>query len=184
MQIHTIRDRLKALRTEANLSQIELSNLIGLSQNMISNHENGHTPTIEALYAYSRHYKVSIDYIIGTTRARRPSYEDMPQWLTTLDGCVAQGDLSLVAKQSCQDIRKLADVNPASAAKAAKLLREQLLTLGRVADAAAKSDTAALLEHTGKLSMVAIEGGRAILNAHLTPSSPTGDTWLDDAPGS
>lgn len=56
--------RLKELRRNANLTQIELSKLTHINRRTISGYETGALfPTIETLLILSKFFKVSIDYL-------------------------------------------------------------------------------------------------------------------------
>lgn len=58
--------RIRALRTEAGIKQIDLAQRLNVGQNTISNWENGKTePDTEALQAMATIFGVSIDYILG-----------------------------------------------------------------------------------------------------------------------
>lgn len=59
---------LKALRTKFNLSQQQLADIIGVSQQSINKYENHHTePDIETLKALANYFNTSIDYLVGYT---------------------------------------------------------------------------------------------------------------------
>ena len=59
-------ERLKELREERNLGQIELSKAIGVSKGIISLWENGlREPKLSNLVSLSKFFNVSIDYISG-----------------------------------------------------------------------------------------------------------------------
>lgn len=59
-------DRLKELRTEKGIGQVELSNAIGVSKGVISLWENGlREPKLSNLLALAQYFKVSLDYLVG-----------------------------------------------------------------------------------------------------------------------
>lgn len=59
-------ERLKELRTEFNISQQQLANVIGVSQQSINKYENHNVePDIETLKAMADYFNVSIDYLVG-----------------------------------------------------------------------------------------------------------------------
>ena len=64
--------RLRDLREDRDLSQKELSQIIGMSQTGYSKYETGENdiPT-EILIKLSRFYEVSIDYLLGETHERQ-----------------------------------------------------------------------------------------------------------------
>ena len=58
--------RLKNLRWEKNIGQIELSQAIGVSKGIISLWENGlREPKLNNLIALAQYFQVSIDYLVG-----------------------------------------------------------------------------------------------------------------------
>lgn len=59
-------ERLRNLRQRRRISQKALSELCGLSQNMIGLYERGEVqPTLETLMCLAEHFGVSLDYLIG-----------------------------------------------------------------------------------------------------------------------
>lgn len=60
------RKRLKELRTERNMSQMDLAKATSLSQNMIARWELGKgEPNASALLALSQFFGVTIEYLLG-----------------------------------------------------------------------------------------------------------------------
>lgn len=58
--------RLRELRMERGVGQIELSKAIGVSKGIVSLWENGlREPTMSNLIAMARYFGVSIDYLVG-----------------------------------------------------------------------------------------------------------------------
>ncbi|MBQ8320588.1 MAG: helix-turn-helix transcriptional regulator [Clostridia bacterium] len=63
-----ISQRIKDLRLEKNLTQTELANATGLSQNAIAQWENEkRTPNINAVVALAKFFEVTTDYLLGLT---------------------------------------------------------------------------------------------------------------------
>lgn len=59
-------ERLKELRTEFSISQQQLADVIGVSQQSINKYENHNVePDIETLKAMANYFNVSIDYLVG-----------------------------------------------------------------------------------------------------------------------
>jgi transcriptional regulator with XRE-family HTH domain len=68
-----LKDRARELRKAAGLSQKELGEVLGLSQNAISTIESGSRgTTIEKLVLLAEFFHVSTDYLLGIT--------DDPAW--------------------------------------------------------------------------------------------------------
>lgn len=61
-------ERLKQLRSENNVGQIQLSQKIGVSKGVISLWENGlREPKLSNLVLLANYFNVSIDYLVGIT---------------------------------------------------------------------------------------------------------------------
>ena len=59
-------ERLKELRTEKNINQVELSAEIGVSKGIVSLWENGlREPGMYSLIQLAKFFEVSIDYLVG-----------------------------------------------------------------------------------------------------------------------
>lgn len=59
-------ERLRYLRQRRRIGQKALSELCGLSQNMIGLYETGKVqPTLETLICLADHFEVSLDYLTG-----------------------------------------------------------------------------------------------------------------------
>ncbi len=59
-------ERLKELRTEKNISQMQLSMATGLSQSAIARWELGKSePTASAIVILSKYFNESADYLLG-----------------------------------------------------------------------------------------------------------------------
>ena len=62
----TFGTRLKELRNQANLSQQELSEIVGISKSSINMYERGERePGIDTILAMAMHFGVSTDYLLG-----------------------------------------------------------------------------------------------------------------------
>lgn len=67
-----IGDRIKKLRDENNISQADLSEFLGISQQALSKWENGKTqPDNETLVKLSNYFNVSIDYLLGNSESKK-----------------------------------------------------------------------------------------------------------------
>jgi len=65
--------RLKDLREDADLNQVQLARLLGMSQTGYSKYETGENdiPT-QVLIKLAQLYKTSVDYILGLTNNKMP----------------------------------------------------------------------------------------------------------------
>ena len=60
-----VADRIKELRIERDLTQMELAKATGISQNAIAQWENGkRTPNINAIVALAKYFGVTTDYLL------------------------------------------------------------------------------------------------------------------------
>lgn len=67
-RIMKFKENLKELRSEHNLSQMELAKLTGISQSAIAKWELGKTePTASALITLSSFFGESVDFLLGLT---------------------------------------------------------------------------------------------------------------------
>lgn len=61
-------ERLRELRHEKNIGQVELSISVGVSKGIVSMWENGlREPTMSNLIALAKYFDVTIDYLVGLT---------------------------------------------------------------------------------------------------------------------
>ena len=66
-------ERLRELREETAVTQMQLANALGLTQNAIGMMERGHRgTTLDKLVLLAEHFHVSTDYLVGIT--------DDPTW--------------------------------------------------------------------------------------------------------
>lgn len=65
---NSFKEKLKSLRREKHLGQIELAKELGVSKGTISLWENGlREPTMSSLIRIAKYFDVSVDFLIGTT---------------------------------------------------------------------------------------------------------------------
>ena len=63
-----MKNRIKDLREDADMRQIDLANAVGIDQRTISNYETVKTyPDCFALIKLADYFNVSIDYLVGRT---------------------------------------------------------------------------------------------------------------------
>ena len=67
--------RLKNLRTDSDLTQEKMGEIIGVSQRTISHYESGkREPGLTEIKRYAKYFKVSTDYIMCLTDEPTPQY--------------------------------------------------------------------------------------------------------------
>ena len=65
--------RIKDLRTDVDLKQSDLASILGITQNMVSNYENGRDVPPEVIAGYVKHFNVSADFLLGISSSPLPS---------------------------------------------------------------------------------------------------------------
>jgi len=71
-------EKLRQLRTNANLSQRDVAKKLRISPSIVSSYETGErTPSLENLLSLSYLYKCSTDYLLGKDSGPQPSYIDV-----------------------------------------------------------------------------------------------------------
>lgn len=67
-------NRIKQLRTSQKLTQVVLSNALGISQSTLSSWESGrYEPDLTSLQKLSEFFGVSVDYLLGRESAQKES---------------------------------------------------------------------------------------------------------------
>ncbi len=65
--------RIRDLREDADLTQTQVANILGMSQTGYSKYETGENDIPSSvLIRLSRFYKTSVDYLLGETDEKRP----------------------------------------------------------------------------------------------------------------
>ena len=66
-------NRLRELREDRDLRQVDVSYYVGIDQKTLSNYETGKTnPASQSLIKLADFYNTSVDYILGRTNERIP----------------------------------------------------------------------------------------------------------------
>ena len=70
---HHMKNRIRALRAEKNITQLRLSMELEVAQETISAYEKGkYSPSLNTLVKLADLFDVSIDYLIGRSDVRKP----------------------------------------------------------------------------------------------------------------
>lgn len=78
-------NRLRELRENLGLRQIDVSNATGIDQKTLSNYETGKTnPDSYALISLANFFNVSIDYIVGRTGISLFNREDVSKKIDSI----------------------------------------------------------------------------------------------------
>ena len=85
----TFPERLKELRENANLTQVELAEKLNLSKGTIGNYESGvRRPRYEDMEAIADLFNVEIDYLVGRSN-KKPEFSLLEIWIIQ---CYRQAD--------------------------------------------------------------------------------------------
>lgn len=91
---------LRVLRESANLSQTQLGDIIGMSQQSINRYENHDTePDIKTLSLLADYFETSIDYLVGHTDIRRKIEPVQPYDLNEREAALIEGFRQLTNTQ-------------------------------------------------------------------------------------
>lgn len=93
-------ENLKVLREAAAISQKQLAEAIGVSQQSINKYENHNIePDISTLIRISEYFNTSVDYLIGNTTVRRKIENVTPYELSKEESCLVDDFRKLSKKQ-------------------------------------------------------------------------------------
>ncbi len=98
---------LKLLREEARVSQKQLAEAIGVSQQSINKYENHNIePDIETMTRMADYFRTSVDYLVGHTDIRRRIEATSPKELNEAEARLLEGyrGLSETRQRSLQQI--------------------------------------------------------------------------------
>ena len=79
-------ERLKSLRESKNVTQVQLSTYLGVSQESVSKYECSDTfPGIDIIIGIAKYFNVSIDYLLGVDSVKkRVSHSDLSDYEVAL----------------------------------------------------------------------------------------------------
>ena len=99
-------NRIKQLRLEKNILQSELANILKVRQNTVSSWETGRNePDQQALFAMSKYFGVSIDYILGNSNLKKEPTQE--EWDSLTD--MQKEIIALMGSMSKEQQRDLLD---------------------------------------------------------------------------
>lgn len=67
-----LKDRLRFLREEKELSQLQIADILGFKPGTYSSYENGVTPKTDVLVRIAQYHGVTMDYLLGISNERKP----------------------------------------------------------------------------------------------------------------
>lgn len=100
-------NRIKELRKIKGINQIELANLLDVSQQTISTYENGNRdPDVSTLRVLSKLFNVSIDYLIGETDVE-DKYDDVNSFICSFKETLKNANYD-ISEKSAKEIAEIA----------------------------------------------------------------------------
>ena len=122
---------------------------LGITQNMVSNYENGREPPLDTVLAYAQYFNVSVEYLLGISNERMRASQDAGKVLDDMQAAAAAREETPFSRS---DVAQLAAAFVAyykAGAPAGSVPMECvtafLPAITRVLDAATRQDVAALL---------------------------------------
>lgn len=92
--------RIRELRDEYHISQLQVALKLGVSQETVSSYETGKSyPTVERLIILSEYFHVSTDYLLGRSDIRRPKIETLTRLDTYEQELIQNANLILDSKK-------------------------------------------------------------------------------------
>ena len=93
-------ENLKKLREEAGISQKQLGDFIGVSQQSVNKYENHNIePDIEMMIRIADYFNTSVDFLIGHTNVRRKIETTQAYELNADESAIIEGYRTLSNKQ-------------------------------------------------------------------------------------
>ncbi|AEE98054.1 helix-turn-helix domain-containing protein [Mahella australiensis] len=114
-------NRIKELREEAKISQAELASILGVTQQALSNYENGlREPDLDTINKIANYFGVSIDYLLCRTNVRNSdvieeAIKDDPELERIWNMLNNREEVRLMFK-------KIADLKPADVKRILKII--------------------------------------------------------------
>ena len=159
------KNRLRQLR--GSMKQSELAEQLGISQNMVSNYENGREPPIDVIEKYAKLFNVSSDYIIGLTHEMRPDSTNVSNQFGTLAEIVGtnvkpvlKSDISLLLSSLIAYYKNGANAGDAPL----NAIRQFIQIVPPLLNALTRNDTAATLEGVNNLATVALSANQILVD--------------------
>lgn len=72
METMTVNERLKMLRTENGLTQMQLAKALNIGQTTVAAYERSHDPNLYSLIAYADYFECTLDYLAGREKTPLP----------------------------------------------------------------------------------------------------------------
>lgn len=141
--------RIRELRIDHDMKQGEMGNALGITQNMVSNYENGREPPLDTVLAYAQYFDVSVEYLLGVSNERMRAPQGGAKLIDDMQAAAAargekpfsRGDVAQLAAAFVAYYKAGAPAGSAPMECVAAFLP----AMARVLDAATRQDVPALL---------------------------------------
>lgn len=144
-----LKRRIHDLRVDRDMKQADVAAALGLGRSAISVYECGREPPLDVIFKYAEFFDVSVEYLLGLTNEKNPASVKGDQ---VFDDMQAAADVHGIDAFTRSDIAQLAggfvDYFKAGAPAGnapMECVTAFLPAMGRVLDAAARQDVAAML---------------------------------------
>lgn len=89
-------ERIKVLREEKGMSQVELAKRLGVHRSIVSSYENQtRLPSIQMLSSLAYFFNVSIEYLLGINKNKTIDVSDLtPEQISAINSVIEQFKLS------------------------------------------------------------------------------------------
>lgn len=158
--------RIRELRVDSDLTQEEMGTALGITQNMVSNYENGREPSIDTILAYSNHFGVSVEYLFGLTDERmRMTPASEKNFDTMHAAAFGYGDKPFSRSDIAQLAASFVKYYKAGAPAGSVPMACTVAFLGamtRLLDAATQGDAAAVMIASDDAARAGVDTGHAL----------------------
>lgn len=154
--------RIRDLRTDADLKQSDLASILGITQNMVSNYENGRDVPPEVLAGYAKHFSVSTDFLLGISSSPSPANANA---LKPFELLYSAERTSFTMNDILSLTRQFTDYYAAGAPAGAapmQAFKGYLSAMGGVLSAATAKDIAALLIQANALGACCLQANEIL----------------------
>lgn len=89
--MENIKNRIRMLREDSDLRQIDVSNATGIDQKTLSNYETGKTnPDSLSIIALAEFFNVTTDYLLGYAELNLKNKEDIIEKLNRIESDISE----------------------------------------------------------------------------------------------
>lgn len=161
--MESLKDRLRRLRAEKKVDQIDVARYLNCSVSTVSGYETGKTAPVEIQIKLAHYYDVSTDYLLCLTNERKPAGGSLNLALTSLaqlagEHALTASELAALAEAAARYYRKGAPCG----AIPMQALNAFIAGMTTALDAAATDNTAALIDGANAAAVAALDASRMV----------------------